>query len=48
MFLVETGRETKVGQFDVTASVQENIVGFDVTDAVSEAVWGYNIELTDE
>ena len=30
--LVESRRKAKIGQFDVTAAIQEDIVGFDITE----------------
>ena len=31
MLLVEPGGETKVGQLDVTLSVDQDVIGFDIT-----------------
>lgn len=36
--LVKTGRETKVGQLEMTVLVDEDVVGFDVTDPTSSGI----------
>lgn len=38
MFLGEASGETEIGELDVAASVQENVVGFDITDSISFVV----------
>lgn len=38
MLLVETGRETKVGKFDMTTAVEQDVVRLDVTVRLSVAV----------
>lgn len=35
VLLVETGGETKVGEFDVAGTVDEDVVGFDVTASIT-------------
>lgn len=35
VLLVETGRKSKIGQFDMTATVQQDVVGLDITVLVS-------------
>lgn len=35
MFLVETGRETEISEFDMTTSVEQDVVRLDITKALS-------------
>ncbi len=37
MLLVETGGKTKVGEFDMTTAVEQDVVRFDVTRRLSVA-----------
>ena len=50
VFLVEASGETKVGELDVTASVEEDVVGFDITMQMSILKLSscHNVYRTDE
>ena len=51
VFFGEAGRETKVGEFDVAAAVEQDIVGFDVTVEAVSGQCGKSVRLfslTDE
>ena len=46
---VETSRQTEVGELDVSAAVEEDVVGLDVTSRRSALVRrGQDLPLTDE